>query len=176
MAEKHITLAQLRESSLRTKTEVLALLIDALEGVQVSKTITLSATGWSGGVQTVKDSSFLADSSYCYFVFGDIGVDADDITVEGQITFQSEDTPDRDLTVTVIRLEVDTEDTSNVGQVFNLTSNENLKTYIDVRFGDFHDALINERPIYFGLCDSDNKALLDSDEKGVAGRVIFQIK
>lgn len=176
MAEKHITLSQLRQSGLRTKTEVLALLMAAFEGVQVSRTITLPTTGWNGGVQTVNDSSFLADGSYCYFIFGDIDVNADDITIDGQITFRSDDIPDRDLTVTIIRLEVDTEDTSEVGKVFNLVDNASLKTYINMRFGDFYDALINERPIYFGLCDSDNKALLDSSENGIAGRTIFQIK
>ena len=112
-----------------------------------------------------------------YFAYGSIGVSASDITIDGQLTFQCEDVPDVDLTVNIVRLEIETgSDPDTVGRVFNLTGNEAVRTYIDKRFGDFYDALINERPIYFGLCDSDSKALLDSNNNGVAGRVIFQIK
>ena len=46
MAEKHTTLEQLKQSALRGKAEVLALLIDALGGVQVGMTITLPADSW----------------------------------------------------------------------------------------------------------------------------------
>lgn len=184
MAEKHTTLGQMEKLARRGRAdtlvrvgELLELVIKGLKAAQhISITVTLPADGWSDGVQTVKDPSLLADGSYCYFAYGEIGIDADDIAVDGQVTFQCEETPDRDLTVTIIRLGLDTEDDSDIGKVFNLCSNESLKTYIDVRFGDFYDALINERPIYFGLCDSDSKALLDSSDNGIAGRVIFQIK
>lgn len=173
MAEKHTTLNQFKKLSLKLQER----LTKGLEKVQhIRFTVTLPAANWDGGAQTVSNESLLANGKYCYFVYGKIGVDAENITSDGQITFQCEDTPDRDLTVTIIRLEINTEDSSDIGQVFNQSSNKSLKLYIDERFGDFYNALINERPIYFGLCDSDSKVLLDSSENGIAGRVIFQIK
>lgn len=184
MAEKHTTLEQLKKLALRGKVDTLTrisqlqdLVIQGLKEAQhIGITVTLPAADWNGGAQTAKDPALLADGKYLYFVYGDIAVDADDIAVDGQITFQSENVPDRDLSVRITRLETSGEDSSHVGKVFNLTSNKNLKAYIDERFGDFFDALINERPIYFGICDSESKAILDSNERGIAGRVTFQIK
>lgn len=39
-----------------------------------------------------------------------------------------------------------------------------------------YDALTSDQPIYFGCCDSDNNALLDSNGDGITGRVMFQTK
>lgn len=185
MAEKITTVGQLKRLALRAKadsatriSELAALVAAGLEDVQhVGITVTLPAANWSDRAQTIQHESLLADGNYWYFAYGGIGVNAADITIDGQVTFQCEDVPDVDLAVNIVRIEVEIDgDSTNVGKVFNLTSNENLKTYIDERFGDFYDALINERPIYFGLCDSESKAILDNDSKGVAGRAIFQIK
>lgn len=174
MAEKHTTLEQLKLSVLRGKAEILSMLIDALGGVQVGMTITLPATGWSGGALTVQHESFLADSSYWYFVCGKIDVDADDVTVDGQMTFQCRNTPGTDLTVNIFRLEVETDDDFNTGKVFNLIANADLRDYVDQRFSDFYNAFINDQPIYFSLCDSDSKAIQDSENKDLTGLVIFQ--
>lgn len=185
MAEKLTTFNQLKQLALRGRadsaaqiSELAALVVAGLEDAQhIGITATLSAANWSGRAQTIQNESLLADGSYWYFAYGGIGVNAADITLDGQVTFQCEDVPDVDLTVNIVRLEVEMDgDPTNVGKVFNLTSNESLKTYIDERFGDFYDALINERPIYFGLCDSESKAILDNNSNGVAGRAIFQIK
>lgn len=185
MAAKITTLDQLKLLALRGKadssaqiSELAALVAAGLEDAQhIGITVTLPAANWNDGTQTVTHEFLLADGNYWYFVYGDIGVLTDDIVLDGRATFQCENVPDVDLTVDIIRLEVEMDgEPSNVGKVFNLTSNENLKAYIDERFGDFYDALINERPIYFGLCDSDSKAILDSASQGIAGRVIFQIK
>ena len=185
MAEKITTLTQLHLLALRGKAdseaqiaELTKLVIAGLEDAQhVGVTVALLASNWSNKAQTVQHESLLADGSYWYFAYGSIGVSASDITIDGQLTFQCEDVPDVDLTVNIVRLEIETgSDPDTVGRVVNLTGNEAVRTYIDKRFGDFYDALINERPIYFGLCDSDSKALLDSNNNGVAGRVIFQIK
>ena len=39
----------------------------------------------------------------------DTGIKADNVTKDGEITFRCEVTPDVDLTVNILRLEVDTE-------------------------------------------------------------------
>lgn len=79
-------------------------------------TVTLPAAGWNEGVQTVSHEYLLADSRYWYFVasnvdcltvYGDTGVRADDVTVNGEITFRCEVTPDVDLTANILRLEVE---------------------------------------------------------------------
>lgn len=79
-------------------------------------TVTLPAENWSGRAQTVQDESLLADSKYWYIVCADAdcfmaasetGVKADNITVDGQITFHCEVTPVEDLTLYILRLEVE---------------------------------------------------------------------
>lgn len=185
MAEKITTVGQLKRLALRGKAdsaaqiaELAALVVAGLEDAQhVGITVTLPAANWSDRTQTIQHESLLADGGYWYFAYGGIGVNAADITRDGQVTFQCEDVPDVDLSMNIVRMGIETDgDPTHVGKVFNLTSNEDLKTYIDERFGDFYDALINERPIYFGLCDSDSKAILDNNSSGVAGRAIFKIK
>lgn len=117
MAEKHTTLAQMRIEALRTKSEVLALLVDAFEGVQVGMTITLPAADWVGGEQTIQNVDFLADENYWYFVCADasnrsacvgIGLRADNVTTDGEMTFHCAVTPQNDLTINILRLEVET--------------------------------------------------------------------
>lgn len=111
MAEKNTmtTLAQLEMLALRVKEDStariaeLAALVAAGYGHLI--TIALPTASWSGQVQTIKNETLLADSGYCYFIFGD-GVKADDITVDGQVTFRCETVPDTDLTVYILRLEV----------------------------------------------------------------------
>lgn len=121
MAEnKHITLTQLKKLALRGKADTLDLIIKVLEGNQhVGITVALPAAAWSGRAQTVKHESLLADSNYWYLVCGDAdcfmacsdaGVKADNITVNGEAVFRCEITPDEDLTVNIIRLEVETDE------------------------------------------------------------------
>lgn len=119
MAEKHTTLAQQRLIALRTKSEVLALLIDAFEGVQVGMTITLPANSWDGRAQTIQNEQLLADSHYFYVVSPDTdslaeasetGVKADNVTEDGKLTFHCEVTPESDLTIHILRLEVEIEE------------------------------------------------------------------
>lgn len=80
--------------------------------------ITLPASGWSGRAQTVENEFFQADNAYQYFVGGDadclkdyneLGIRADNITVNGKLTFHCEITPDVDLIAIVLRLEVEDE-------------------------------------------------------------------
>lgn len=119
MAEKHTTLAQMRMSALRSKSEMLALLVSALEGVQVGMTITLPAESWAGRAQTIQNGSFLADSNYCYFVCPDAdnytegseaGIRADNVTVDGSMTFHCEVEPETDIVINIIRLEVENDE------------------------------------------------------------------
>lgn len=81
-------------------------------------TVTLPAANWSGRAQKVEHESLLANSGYCYFVCGDAdcfmdcsdtGIKADNVTKDGEVTFRCEVTPDMDLTVNILRLEVETE-------------------------------------------------------------------
>ena len=113
MAEKHTTLAQLRLPALRTKLEVLALLVDALEGVQVGMTITRPANSWNGRAQTIQNESFLANDSYYYFICPSddcrtYGIQAGNVTTDGEMTFQCRTAPETDIAVTILRLEVET--------------------------------------------------------------------
>lgn len=117
MAEKHTTLHQLELAELRAKSEVLALLVEAFEGVQVGITITLPANGWSGRAQTIQNAGFLADSNYWYLVDAEAsdyqtacecGIRADNVTTDGQMTFHCEIVPENALTINIIRLEVET--------------------------------------------------------------------
>ena len=125
MAEKVNTLNQLRELALRGKSysdariaELAALILAGLEDVQHNGiTITLPAANWNGRAQTVRNEFLLADENYWYFVCGDAdcfvdysntGVKANNIAVNGEITFRCEITPDVDLTVNILRLEVET--------------------------------------------------------------------
>ena len=125
MAEKKLTtMEQLRalaeKGKLDTLTRIDALLeviTPLLESAQhIGITVTLPAENWSGRAQTVQDESLLANSKYWYIVCADAdcfmaasetGVKADNITVDGQITFHCEVTPVEDLTLYILRLEVE---------------------------------------------------------------------
>ena len=125
MAEKKLTtMEQLRalaeKGKLDTLTRIDALLeviTPLLESAQHTGIIvTLPAENWSGRAQTVQDEALLADSKYWYIVCADAdcfmaasetGVKADNITVDGQITFHCEVTPVEDLTLYILRLEVE---------------------------------------------------------------------
>ena len=126
MAEKITTLDQLKLLALRGKTDSEAriaklakLVVAGLEdALHVGITVTLPAANWSGRAQTVQHESLLANENYWYFICGDAdcfmdccdtGIKADNITVDGQVTFHCEITPETDLTVNILRLEVETE-------------------------------------------------------------------
>lgn len=125
MAEnKATTLEQLRALAERGKTRYPeprrpAFRVDhsSAGGAQHSgTTVTLPAENWSGRAQTVKDNILLADEKYWYIVCADAdcfmavsetGVKADNITVNGQVTFHCEVTPTENLTIYILRLEVE---------------------------------------------------------------------
>lgn len=125
MAEKKLTtMEQLRVLAERGKrdtlgriSELLDSIIPLLESAQHSgTTVTLPAEGWSGRAQTVQDEFLLANSKYWYIVCADAdcfmaasetGVKADNITVDGQITFRCEVTPTENLTISILRMEVE---------------------------------------------------------------------
>lgn len=122
MAEKLTTIAQLKKQALMNKAdsaarvaELAELMAASLEDSQIGFTVTLPAANWNGRAQTVKHKSLLADSNYWYLVCGDAecfmdccdtGVKADNVTINGEITFRCEVTPDVDLTVNILRLEI----------------------------------------------------------------------
>lgn len=89
---------------------------DGEEWVHFGITVELPASGWTDRVQTVKDESFLAKGICWYFVCGDADnfaawseacVTADNITKNGEMTFHCLATPTVDLTVNILRLEVE---------------------------------------------------------------------
>ena len=125
MAEKQLTtIEQLRALAERGKqdtliriNELLDSMIPLLESAQhAGITVTLPAEKWSGRAQTVQDESLLADGKYWYIVCADAdcfmaasetGVKADNITTDGQVTFRCEVTPTENLTISILRLEVE---------------------------------------------------------------------
>ena len=125
MAEKKITtLEQLRAlaekgklDTLNRVNEILESVVPLLESAQhTGITVTLPAENWSGRAQTVQDESLLANGNYWYIVCADAdsfmaasesGVKADNITIDGQITFRCEITPVGNLTIYILRLEVE---------------------------------------------------------------------
>lgn len=127
MAEnKMATFEQLKLLALRGKADFTArigelaeLVLSGFEELQhTGVTITLPAANWNGRAQTIKHSSLLANGSYRYLVCpdadcfaesGEAGVKADNITVDGEVTFRCEVPPESDLTVHILRLEVETE-------------------------------------------------------------------
>ena len=120
---KMTTVDQLKMLALRAQADSaariadLAALIAAGYGQLI--TVTLPAAKWSGRAQKIEHKSLVASSGYCYFVCGDAdcfmdcsdtGIKADNVTTDGEITFRCEVTPDVDLTVNILRLEVDTDE------------------------------------------------------------------
>lgn len=78
--------------------------------------VTLPASGWVERVQTIQNEFFLAKGTCWYFVCGDADnfaawseacVTADNITQNGEMTFHCLATPTVDLTVLILRLEVE---------------------------------------------------------------------
>lgn len=119
------SLDQLKLLALRAKAdsasrvgELAELVAQAIEDVEhFGSTVTLPAANWNGRAQTIQNDSLVADSNYYYFVgadadshlvYSDAGVRADNVTVNGQITFHCEIIPESDLTVHILRLEVET--------------------------------------------------------------------
>ena len=123
MAEKKIsTVEQLKMLALRAQADsaarIAALAALVADGYGHLITVTLPAARWSGRAQKVEDTFFLANSGYCYFVCGDAGcymdcsdtgIKADNVVTDGEVMFRCEITPDIDLTVNILRLEVETE-------------------------------------------------------------------
>jgi hypothetical protein len=77
-------------------------------------TVTLTADGWTDKQQTVSDAKLIA-SGYSYQIAPDPGsyvsyvsawVRAENVTVDGEITFTCDTTPTVDLTVSILRQEV----------------------------------------------------------------------
>lgn len=128
MAEHKLpTLAQLRklalagkEDSAKQVAELAELVAAGLEELQhIGISVTLPAANWSGRAQTVAHASLLADSNYVYLVgpdasnrkvYDNYGVSAGNVTMNGQMTFACDTTPTVDLSVFIIRLEVETDE------------------------------------------------------------------
>lgn len=83
------------------------------KAVEIS--VSLPASGWTGNTQTVSDANLLT-GLYAYVVtpapdshyeYASCMIRAADITTAGQITFTAEETPANDLTVSILRIEVE---------------------------------------------------------------------
>lgn len=104
-----------KEDSVARIAELAALMVGSYDRLI---TVTLLAANWSGRAQKIENEALLANSGYCYFVCGDAdcymdcsdtGIKADNIVTDGEVMFRCEVTPDIDLTVNILRLEVETE-------------------------------------------------------------------
>lgn len=78
----------------------------------LSFTINLLASGWSNGAQTISNANFLA-SGFAFTVspnsaarskYMESLIYADDVTVDGQMTFHCDTAPDTNLTVNILRV------------------------------------------------------------------------
>lgn len=116
---KKLAIAGKKESA-KQVSELAELVAAGLEEVQhIGISVTLPAANWSGRAQTAAHASLLADSNYFYIVGPDAsmrsayescGISADNVTTDGQITFHCESVPESDVTVSIIRLEVATDE------------------------------------------------------------------
>lgn len=86
--------------------------VDSVDGMQgniktrLSFEVSLPAGSWSDGAQTVKDARFLTgDYDYIVDLAGQLS-GADDVTVEGQMTFHADLIPTAAVTVKIVRLGV----------------------------------------------------------------------
>jgi len=78
----------------------------------LSFTVILPSSGWSNGAQTISDVNFAA-TGYAYIVtpnsaarsvYAESGCYADDVTVDGRMTFHCETVPTSNMTVNVLRV------------------------------------------------------------------------
>lgn len=78
-------------------------------------TVTLPASGWSNGTQTVNNAGLLADGygyipapdAQSFEMYAACMVRADDVETDGEVTFRCSDTPTENLTVNIMRIEVE---------------------------------------------------------------------
>lgn len=92
--------------------------------------ITLSKNSWANGSQTITDARFKSAGKYGYIVgpgastrteYLDCVVQADDVTVDGQITFHCEEAPGTDLTASIgILVDPLSADGTSGARVFNV--------------------------------------------------------
>lgn len=92
--------------------EALRNLIQSSYNKDESFTITLVSTGWSGNAQSIINNKFNASGS-TYIVspitsnselYAQSGVYADDISIEGKITFHCENVPSGNIQVNIVKI------------------------------------------------------------------------
>ena len=113
--------AQTVQGNLNTHAENTVMHITAAErtawngksGKADSFTVTLTAAGWSAGIQEVSNSKFIA-SGYAYTVcpagdsfkdYAEAMIYADNVTTAGRMSFHCDVTPTENLTVNILRTE-----------------------------------------------------------------------
>lgn len=89
---------------------------DGAPGPKASEiTVTLLASGWADGAQTASNAGLLASgygyipspASQSYEIYAACAVRADDVETDGEITFRCSDTPANDLTINILRIEME---------------------------------------------------------------------
>lgn len=69
-------------------------------------TVFLSASGWGATYMQTVENEFFLENGYTYIVEAKNFVDADDITIDGQMTFRCTQPILEDITVDILRIEV----------------------------------------------------------------------
>ena len=104
----------------KLRNRIASILNDMNTGTLPSYTFNITLTGgstaWNGFTQTISDANFLtgkywynvAPEASDYLTYSSMGIYADDVTTNGQITFHCQDIPLVDITVHVVRTSVET--------------------------------------------------------------------
>lgn len=124
MTDKITTIEHLRKQAVKSKfysaaglAELSSLMAAGLESVtHTGIAVILPAAGWRDNSQKVMYKSFLADDNCwylvcpdtdCFMEYSDAGVKADNVTVDGEMTFRCDVAPETDLTVNILKMEVE---------------------------------------------------------------------
>ena len=104
-------------TDLQQDVEAISNRVDAFEDAidsTVAFTVSLPFSGWSENAQTVSNANFVA-SGFSYIVsaspddladYSESAIYADDVTVNGRMTFHCESEPTTDIVVNIVRLKV----------------------------------------------------------------------
>lgn len=94
-----------------TNNQTLTAVINAIDQTKQNKYVLISAqllkNNWDNNLQTIMDEEILLGDQYLYIVdCNGASIQANDVSVEGQMTFSANIIPTQDINITIIRVEV----------------------------------------------------------------------